>query len=72
MRVLQKLVRCGNSTHFTIPRPALFWLGWLPGEWMVLELLEDHSIRVRRVDPNELAPKNPGRLVLDATLPGVV
>jgi antitoxin component of MazEF toxin-antitoxin module len=50
MRSHQKLVRNGNSTQVTIPRPILTHLGWLPGEMIVVELLEDKSLRVFRYD----------------------
>lgn len=50
MRSHQKLVRNGNSTQVTIPRPILTHLGWLPGEMIVVELLEDRSLRVFRYD----------------------
>ena len=69
MRCLQKLVRCGNATHFTIPRVALFWLGWLPGESLILEVLEDHTIRVRRPQPDEFTPRGIPSLKLDTSLP---
>jgi len=48
MRALQKLIRNGNSTQFTIPRAILIHLGWLAGESMIVEVLEDESVRVRR------------------------
>jgi len=40
-RTFQQLYRHGNATAVTIPRYLLFELGWLPGEHVVLELLED-------------------------------
>jgi antitoxin component of MazEF toxin-antitoxin module len=48
MRALQKIVRNGNSTHVAIPRPLLIHLGWLPGESLIVELLEDDTLRLRR------------------------
>jgi antitoxin component of MazEF toxin-antitoxin module len=56
MRALQKLVRNGNSTAVSIPRPILFYLGWLPGESIVLEVLDDKSLRVRRPCDRDFAP----------------
>lgn len=55
MRQLLKLVRCGNATHITVPRAALFHLGWLPGQQVIFELLEDQTIRVRRPTPEDFA-----------------
>jgi hypothetical protein len=48
MRALQKIVRNGSSTHVAIARPLLIHLGWLPGESVIVELLEDDTLRVRR------------------------
>lgn len=53
MRALQKLVRNGNSTQFTIPRALLIELGWLPGESVIVELLEDGALRLRRPVPED-------------------
>ena len=48
VRWFQKLCRHGNSTAVSIPRPLLFHLGWVSGEWLVIEPLEDDSVRLRR------------------------
>lgn len=69
MRALQKLTRNGSSTTVTIPRAVLIHLGWLTGEMIVLEVLEDQSVRVRRPTEADFAPKRTPRLVLDDTLP---
>ena len=68
MRALQKLVGNGNATAVSIPRAMLFYLGWLRGEHVVLELLEDDSIRVRRPCERDFAPLGPPKL-LDTSLP---
>lgn len=65
MRALQKLVKNGNSTAVSIPRPILIHLGWLPGEQVVMEVLEDKSIRVRRPCERDIAPLGAPRLVYD-------
>ena len=67
-RAIQKLVRNGNSTQVTIPADLLRHLGWLPAELVVIELLEDESLRVRRPDAREFAPKRTPRLVLENDL----
>jgi antitoxin component of MazEF toxin-antitoxin module len=69
MRALQKLVRNGNSTHIAIPIGVLHWLGWLPGEAVILETLEDKSILVHRPGPNDFLPKRHKAVVLDPELP---
>jgi antitoxin component of MazEF toxin-antitoxin module len=69
MRCIQKLVRCGNATHFTIPRAALLWLGWLPGEQVIFEVLEDKSVRVRKPTPDDFAPKHVRSLKLADSVP---
>jgi len=53
MRAFQKLVRNGNATAVTIPRAVLFHLRWLPGDYVVLEVQEDKSIRIRHVSKDE-------------------
>lgn len=69
MRALQKLVRNGNSTQVTIPRTVLIWLGWLPGEEIILEALEDKSIHIRRPGRDEFAVKRAKSVVLESELP---
>jgi antitoxin component of MazEF toxin-antitoxin module len=65
MRARQKLVRNGNSTSVNIPRPMLIHLGWLPGEEMVVEILEDNSVRIRRLVERDFAPIAAPRMVFD-------
>lgn len=48
MRALQRLVRNGNSTQVTIPRAILMHLGWLPSEEVIVTVLEDKSLHIRR------------------------
>ena len=69
MRVLQKLVRCGNATHVSVPRPMLTWLGWLPGERVIVELLEDKTVRLRMPAPDEFAMRGLRPVALDDTMP---
>lgn len=69
MRALQKLVRNGNSTGVMIPRPILIYLGWLPGEQIVIEVLEDKSLHVRRPCERDVAPLGPPKLIYDAPAP---
>jgi antitoxin component of MazEF toxin-antitoxin module len=65
MRALQKLVRNGSSTQVTMPRPLLIHLGWLPGEAVIIELLEDDSIRIRRPREADFAPVRMPRMTVD-------
>jgi antitoxin component of MazEF toxin-antitoxin module len=57
MRVLMKLVRNGNSTQITIPHMVRTHLGWLAGEGMILEVMPDESLRIRRPDARDFAPR---------------
>lgn len=57
MRTLQKLVRNGNSTQFTIPRAVLLHLGWIAGETVLLEVLEDGAILMRRPRSEDFGPQ---------------
>lgn len=68
MRAIQKLVRNGNATAVAVPRPMLINLGWLPGESIVLELLEDRSIRIRRPCERDFAPMGAPRIIHDEQL----
>lgn len=65
MRAYQKLVRNGNATAVTVPRTMLIHLGWLPGESIILELLESDQILLRRPELRDFAPVGPPRLVRD-------
>jgi antitoxin component of MazEF toxin-antitoxin module len=48
MRRLARIVRNGNSAQVTVPRNYLTYLGWRFGDDMILEILEDQSLRIRR------------------------
>jgi antitoxin component of MazEF toxin-antitoxin module len=56
MRALQKLVRNGNSTGFTIPRTLLIRLGWLPGQAIIVEEAEGNVLVVRRPNERDFGP----------------
>jgi antitoxin component of MazEF toxin-antitoxin module len=62
-RALQKLVRNGNSVGVSIPRVILHTLGWLPGESVILELLEDQTLRIRRPCERDFGPLGAPRLL---------
>ena len=65
MRTDVKLTRNGNTTTICIPRAMRAYLGWLTGERMVLEVLEDKSLRVRRMNETDIAPPRIPSLVFD-------
>lgn len=69
MRCTAKLQRCGNATHVCIPRSVMTWLGWLPGQEAILEVLEDKSVRFRMPTADDFAPKRTGRVVFDKEFP---
>lgn len=50
MRVIQKLVRNGSSTQVTIPRAMLMHLDWVPGNDVLVEVLEDGTLRVSKFE----------------------
>lgn len=66
MRWLQKLVRNGNSTQITIPRQLLGHLGWLPGEPVIVEVLEDKTVALRRPQESDFAPKRLHPTLIDS------
>jgi antitoxin component of MazEF toxin-antitoxin module len=69
MRALQKLVRNGNATAISIPRTMLYYLGWLPGESIILEVMEDKAVRVRRPCAEDFAPLGASRMLPDNPQP---
>lgn len=56
MNAFQKLCKNGSSTMVTIPAAVLRYLGWQTGDTIVLELLEDQSVRIRRPVARDFAP----------------
>lgn len=69
MRALQKLVCNGNSTQVTIPRTLLHWLGWLPGEGIIVEATEQKTVVIRRPNANDFAPQHAVSVLLDSRFP---
>lgn len=63
MRALQKLIRNSASTGLTIPRTFLHHLGWMCGESVIIELLEDQSLRIRRPELRDFQPIQAPRLI---------
>lgn len=53
MRALQRLVRNGNATGVNIPRQILIHLGWLPGQDVIVEVLENGTLHLRRPDAED-------------------
>lgn len=45
----------------------LITLGWLPGESIILELLEDQSVRLRRPTDRDFAPQGAPRMLFDSS-----
>lgn len=66
MRALQKLCRNGNATSVTIPRPVLFHLGWVPGQAVIVDVLEDKTLHVRLPNERDFGPILSSRVVSDA------
>lgn len=69
MRALQKLTRNGSSVCVTVARPVLIWLGWLPGQTVIVEVLEDKSLRIRLPEVEDLHPQRQPRIVLQPEFP---
>lgn len=63
MRCAHKLTKHGNSVHLVIPRYLLANLGWLCGDTVVEELLEDGTLRVRPLKDPAFRPKPIPKLV---------
>lgn len=69
-RVRGKLVANGNCTAVNIPKAMLHYLGWLSGEEIVFELLEDRSIRIRELTRDDFP--TPKRLAVVPITPDPV
>jgi antitoxin component of MazEF toxin-antitoxin module len=70
MRVQHKLVKNGNSIQLTIPRQMLIALGWLAGQSVITELLEDGSLHVRLPRESDFAPMRAPRMIYDTPTSG--
>ena len=55
-RVIQKLCKHGSSTSVSLPRYLLFELGWVCGQGVIVELMEDQSLRVRLPRQEDFGP----------------
>jgi hypothetical protein len=71
MRTFQKLIRNGNSTQITILKPILIHLGWLAGEAVVIDVLEDKSLHIYKPRPEDFAPKRM-RPILETPTPVIL
>lgn len=69
MRYVQKIVRNGNSAQVTLPRHLMAWCELILGQAVIVETLEDKSIRIRALRENDLMPAHPPRIVVDAEPP---
>jgi antitoxin component of MazEF toxin-antitoxin module len=64
VRGIQKVLKHGSSAAVTIPRPFLYHLGWIIGQGVMLELLEDgQGLLVRLPKLEDLGPTAAPRLV---------
>lgn len=57
MRVMHPLVKHGHSVAVVIPRYLLAHLGWLCGDMVVEELLEDGTLRLRPLKDPAFRPR---------------
>jgi len=57
MHALQKLCKSGSSTVVTIPRPLLERVGWVSGDFIVIELLEHGAIQIRTPTTADFRPR---------------
>ena len=57
MKFLQKLVRNGGATQVTIPRPILGQLDFVAGQAVIVEVIADGAVRVRRPCEADFGPQ---------------
>lgn len=69
-RVLQKLCKHGNATAICLPRFVLYDLGWVSGQAVMVEILEDRSVRLRLPCAQDFAPIANGRILSGAPVVG--
>lgn len=64
LRAIQKIVKNGNSFQVTIPRPMLFALGLMPGEFVRITQTGDKSFLIEPFRTGEEVSRlSPGVLV---------
>lgn len=57
-RQIQNLTRNGSSTALTIVRPVMRHLGWIPGQSVIVEVLDDDTLRVRLPRVEDFGPQS--------------
>jgi antitoxin component of MazEF toxin-antitoxin module len=63
----QKIILQGNSAMITIPRAAMHFLKWRPGQMVRLTLGEDRTVLVERYRVDEVQQRRgPGIVAPDA------
>lgn len=65
MRALQRLVKNGNSTAVSIPRPMLIHLAWLAGQDVIVEVLDDNSLHIRRPVEEDFGVRGASRMLFN-------
>lgn len=65
MRARVKLRLDGSAVVCTIPRPILIYLGWLPGEEVIIELTEKQTLHIRPFTAEDIPPRGAPRLMYD-------
>lgn len=60
-----KIVRNGNAAGVNLPRQLLIRLGWIPGQRVICELLEDGSVRLSQPTIKDYLQFGRGRVVYD-------
>lgn len=68
-RAAQKLVKNGNATSVTIPRTMLVALGWLTGQAVIVEQLENNAVLIRLPNERDFGPVGPPRMIYDTPAP---
>lgn len=56
---LQRISRVGGSSCVVIQKPIMRHLGWITGQSVIVEVLDDDTLRVRKPTVDDLGPQIP-------------
>lgn len=68
---IQRISRVGSSSCVVLQKPVMRHLGWITGQSVIVEVLDDDTLRVRKPTLEDLGPQIPRarRLPLPVSVP---
>lgn len=58
-RDIQRITKNGGSSCVVIQKPIMRHLGWITGQSVIVEVLDDDTLRVRNPTVEDLGPQVP-------------